>query len=175
MDTPYTGEDMEAQKSTENEGNDGNDGNDGNASNASSNMPDDTAPVVYTPLNGDFSPGQEGEQAPMHLMHFQEEELNNSIREHGFFVKRLSEALTTATADHAYTCLCVAKSLARIQRRTLRRLQHGGDGPRYLLDYFEPDPSDPRRMKRRRRSPPSEDREEASRVSSCGPDCSGER
>ena len=163
-----TGEELPPPVDEENEEHEG-DGED--ASNASSPTPDDTAPVVYTPMNSDFSPGREEDETPLHPMHHRDSELGDNMRAHGFFVKRLADALTEATSDHISTYEYVERSLFDLQELILRLLQNNGNGARYLPSYFEPDPEDEKKMKRRRRSStPAVDEQETSQSSSCGPD-----
>ena len=178
--TLNTGEELRPPTSPENEGTEG-DG--GNSEDDQPNLPEtrseaeaETDQGGYTPIHETaYSPVQEGEVSPASLppMHFHDQDLQATLRDHGRFVKHLADALTASTVDHSSTIQHVARSLSGLQRLTLRRLHRYGDGPRYLSDYFEPDIENPREMRRRRRPPPAREPNEAAQETSCGPDCSG--
>ena len=159
----------------EHEANEENKGNGEDASNATSPNPDDTAPVVYSPMNSDYSPGREEDEAPLHPMHQHDTKMGVNMRAHGLFVKRLADAISEATADHIATYDYVEKSLGDLQELILRRLERNGNGARYLPSYFEVDLDGARKMKRRRRSPfPAAEERDTSQSSSCCPECPGE-
>ena len=148
------------------------DGEDANS--ATSPNHDDTPPVVYSPVNGDYSPGRGDDEAPLPPLHQRDVRMGVNVQAHGIFLRRLADALGEATADHVATYNYVERSLNDLQEQILRRVKRSGDAARYLPMYFEDDPEDPRKMKRRRRSPSSVSEErDTCQSSSCGPGCSG--